>query len=138
MFTQLIKKFIIIVITLTAALNLTACDKALAKQVRDNDNSVPSELLSQVNKTFQSNFIYGDWRFQGTIAFKQAINAYIQIPDELELSKSQQIQYIQQVICPAKEHTNLWMSVKDYPLHIHIYTNNKKETIEAKCLNPLA
>ncbi|WP_143872767.1 hypothetical protein [Catenovulum sediminis] len=135
MLTKMIRTSALAALMVAAQSLLTACNQASAYS-SDSTAKIPSDVLTLVNQTFQSNFVYGDWRFQGTQVINNSINAYIQIPDKLELSEKQQKQYIQMVICPSQDKAQMWLTTRDYPIWVHLYTHDKKYGVYAQCTNP--
>ncbi|EWH12191.1 hypothetical protein DS2_00670 [Catenovulum agarivorans DS-2] len=129
------------IIVLISASHLSGCKQASAyTQVSNNPptEQLSKQTINQVKHTFHASFVYGDWRFQGVQVVKDSINAYIQIPDKLDMAEKQQKAYIQQVICPSAQHAQMWLSIKNHPLWVHLYTHDKRYGVYAECTNPHA
>lgn len=94
-------------------------------------------MLKVVNLTFRSSMMGGDWRYQGAQAVNGTINAYIQIPEKLNMSQSRQENYLRMSLCPSSNKP-MWKQIKGIPLSVHVYTMNKKHTVFANCINPMA
>lgn len=132
----------IIVVVLTAMLStfsLTGCiqSEAAERFAYSSDVEVSETAIKLVNATFKTTFLGGDWYYQGAQAKNGTINAYIQIPTQLEMAEKQQKRYLKMAICPDKSRTRLWQQLQDIPLSVHVYTMNKKFTVYAHCDNPL-
>lgn len=98
---------------------------------------ITKDVLKTVNSAFYKSFRGGDWYYQGAQQVNGSINAYIQIPEKLDMSQSNQKRYLRQAICPSADKVHLWRTLENVPLSVHIYTYNKKFTVFAKCENPL-
>lgn len=135
-------KLILSSIVVIASLSqLSACKQASAyasAPTPQTTEALSKQTIAQVKNTFHANFVYGDWRFQGVQVMKNSINAYIQIPDQLDMAEKQQKAYIQQVICPSAQHAQMWLSIKNHPLWVHLYTHDKRYGVYAECTNPHA
>ena len=103
----------------------------------DTTISASDNTIKLVNAVFYQAFIGGDWRYKGSTRQKNSINAYIQIPDELDMSQEAQENYLQQAICPSAQHQQMWKELKDATLAVHIYTYKRKYSLYANCINPL-
>lgn len=133
--------FINLLAIITVGSQLTGCNQAVAystDSLKQSKVEIPKAVISHVSKTFQANFVYGDWRFQGTEITNHAINAYIQIPSKLNLSEEQQKAYINQMICPKPQQTEFWQVIDNYPLWVHIYTQYKNKSVYVQCQKPQA
>ncbi|MEP7706215.1 hypothetical protein [Paraglaciecola sp. 25GB23A] len=96
----------------------------------------PSDnTIKLVNSVFYKNFIGGDWRFKGSTRVNDTINAYIQIPQQLEMSQSAQENYLKMAICPSAQNKALWDEIKGSKLAVHIYTHKRKYSTFAICDN---
>lgn len=126
----------------TLASGLSGCNKASAYQTNQTLNpstgDIPKSIVQNVKRTFQAKFVYGDWRFQGTEVTNNSINAYIQIPNKLDMSKAQQQAYIKQMICPTAQQTEFWNTLASHQLRVHIYTHDKRSSVQSQCKNPTA
>ncbi|MEP1445587.1 MAG: hypothetical protein ABJK37_05665 [Paraglaciecola sp.] len=98
---------------------------------------ITDNTLKVVNAAFYPSFILGEWRYKGARNFKGKINAYIQIPGPLEMSKDVQKSYLRTAICPSSKHTNMWNEIDGIPLSVHIYTHKQKQSLYVDCVNPL-
>ena len=97
----------------------------------------PSDnTIKLVNSVFYKNFIGGDWRFKGSTRVNDTINAYIQIPQQLEMSQSAQENYLKMAICPSVQNTQLWSEIKESKLAVHIYTHKRKYSTFVLCVSP--
>jgi hypothetical protein len=97
----------------------------------------PSDnTIKLVNSVFYKNFIGGDWRFKGSTRVNDTINAYIQIPQQLEMSQSAQENYLKMAICPSVQNTQLWNEIKESKLAVHIYTHKRKYSTFVLCASP--
>lgn len=104
----------------------------------ETDTRIPAtdNTIKMVNAVFYQNFLGGDWRYQGSTRQNNSINAYIQIPEQLNMSKEAQHNYLTQAICPSANQHALWNEIKDTQLTVHIYTYKRKYSFYAKCNNP--
>lgn len=94
--------------------------------------------VSSVNRSFYQAFSLGSWRYQGAQAKSGGVNAYIQIPEKLDMELDIQHQYLRRVICPNSNNLDLWHELRNTKLLVHIYTTNKQKTVSAMCENPLS
>ncbi|WP_339723846.1 hypothetical protein [uncultured Paraglaciecola sp.] len=101
-------------------------------QKRITDNT-----LKVVNAAFYQTFVLGEWRYKGARNLGGKINAYIQIPAPLEMSKEVQKSYLRTAICPSSAHSKMWDEIGGTPLSIHIYTHKQKHSLYVDCKNPL-
>lgn len=137
--TQSKRKLAVVFTALVACGSLSGCIQSSAAErfVYHSDVEVPEATLKAVNSNFYTSFNAGDWYYKGAEAMNGTINAYIQIPHKLNMSVSDQKNYLRQAICPTSEKTSLWNNLKGIPLSVHIYTYNKKFTVYAHCENPM-
>jgi hypothetical protein len=98
---------------------------------------ITANTLKVVNAAFYQTFVLGDWRYQGARNRGGTINAYIQIPVPLDMTKEVQKSYLREAICPSSAHTNMWNEIDGIPLSIHIYTHGQKNSLYVDCVNPL-
>lgn len=133
------RKLMILLVSLVSMATLSGCMKSsAATQVSyQTDIEVTEAMLKVVNATFRSTMVGGDWRYQGAQAVNGTINAYIQIPEKLNMSKSHQENYLKMSLCPSSNRP-MWRQIKGIPLSVHVYTMNKKHTVFANCQNPVA
>lgn len=125
--------------TVTAAMALlTGCiqSSAAEKFAYPDQVDISETAIRAVNTSFQMSFSMGGWYYKGAEAMNGTINAYIQIPNRLDMSQSDQKNYLRQSICPSAHQTEFWQQLKGIPLSVHIYTFNKKFTVYAHCENP--
>lgn len=119
---------------------LSGCNQASAYQtsqaLNPSSGDIPKAIVQNVKQTFQAKFVYGDWRFQGTEVTNNSINAYIQIPNKLDMSEDQQQAYINQMICPTAQQTDFWNELATHELWVHIYTYDKRSSVQSQCKNP--
>ncbi len=92
--------------------------------------------LKIVNAAFYQTFFMGDWRYKGSRSRGGKINAYIQIPAPLDMSKEVQKSYLRTAICPSAAHSKMWDEIGTTPLSIHIYTHRQKHSLYVDCINP--
>lgn len=132
-------KLLVLIISMLSTLTLSGCMKSsAATQVSfSSDTEVTESMLKVVNLTFRSSMMGGDWRYQGAQAVNGTINAYIQIPEKLNMSKERQENYLQMSLCPSSNRP-MWKQIRGIPLSVHVYTMNKKHTVFAHCKNPMA
>jgi hypothetical protein len=103
-----------------------------------SQNLITENTLKIVNAAFYQTFILGDWRYKGARNLGGTINAYIQIPAPLDMSKEVQKSYLQMAICPSSANISMWNEINDIPLSIHIYTHKPKHSLHVNCINPLS
>ena len=103
----------------------------------DTTISATDNTIKMVNAVFYQSFIGGDWRYKGSTRQNNSINAYIQIPNQLDMSEEAQQNYLQQAICPSAQHQQMWQALQDQTLAVHIYTYKRKYSLYANCINPL-
>jgi hypothetical protein len=97
---------------------------------------VSNDAIKIVNRSFQDVFIGSEWRYKGAKTQGKVINAYIQIPDELNMSRALQKNYVRQAICPSAEHKEMWNEIKGTQLSVHLYVGKQKKSVYANCTNP--
>ena len=117
---------------------LSGCiQSSAAERFAYQSTAVVSETaIKAVNSSFYTNFAAGGWYYKGAEAINGTINAYIQIPERLDMSPAAQKNYLRQSICPSRAQKDFWNQLKGVPLSVHIYTFNKKFTVYAHCDNP--
>ncbi|KXI29766.1 hypothetical protein [Paraglaciecola hydrolytica] len=104
--------------------------------IADSRIAATDNTVKMVNAVFYQSFIGGEWQYQGSTNLKNSINAYIQIPERLDMSEEAQENYLQQAICPAAQHEKMWQALNDKTLVVHIYTYKRKYSLYANCINP--
>ena len=109
--------------------NETATSAKQQKHITDN-------TLKIVNAAFYQTFVLGEWRYKGAQNRGGTINAYIQIPAPLDMTKEVQKSYLQKAICPSSAHSSMWNEIDGIPLSIHIYTKRQKNSLYVDCVNP--
>lgn len=128
-----------IILSITVA--LSACMQNIKMHIPKfadkNAVTISENTLKTVNRTFYKIFIGGDWYYQGAKVGNGIVNAYIQIPQKLDMDSDVQEQYLQQIICPGEEHIDMWSQLRHYQLAVHLYTVTKKQSVSAKCHNPI-
>ena len=97
---------------------------------------ITDNTLKVVNAAFYSTFVLGEWRYKGAKNLRGKINAYIQIPAPLDMSKEVQKSYLRTAICPSSAHKNMWNEIDGIPLSIHIYTHGQRNSLYVDCINP--
>ena len=122
--------------------SMTACMQG--KSTQDNFSSfvvsnadISENTLKLVNSAFTQSFLGGDWRYKGASRKNGAINAYIQIPRDLDMSVAAQKNYLKQAICPSVQHQQMWSEIQSIPLYVHVYTHTKKRSVFSGCANPI-
>lgn len=133
-------KWVFTILTVAASLTLSGCMQSnAATQISfDSEGTVTEPMLRSVNAAFRTTILGGNWYYQGAQAVNGTINAYIQIPDKLNMSRSDQEKYLQMSLCPSSSKHAMWQQIKDIPLSVHVYTYNKKHTVYAHCENPMS
>lgn len=133
-------KLLVIMTSMLSTVLLSGCMKSnAATQISyQSDVEVTESMLRTVNAVFRTSFPGGAWRYQGAQAINGTINAYIQIPEKLQMSKENQISYLKMSLCPSSTKHALWNEIKGIPLSVHVYTMNKKHTVFANCTNPVS
>jgi hypothetical protein len=97
---------------------------------------ITDNTLKIVNAAFYQTFVLGDWRYKGARNLGGTINAYIQIPAPLDMTKEVQKSYLQKAICPSSANTSMWNEVGGIPLSVHIYTHKQNQSLYVYCINP--
>lgn len=122
----------------TAMALLTGCiqSSAAEKFAYPEGRTISETAIRAVNTSFQMSFSMGGWYYKGAEAINGTINAYIQIPDRLDMNHTDQKNYLRQAICPSTQQKEFWQKLEGIPLSVHIYTFNKKFTVYAHCNNP--
>jgi hypothetical protein len=116
---------------LSGCIQSSASDSVPQKIITDN-------TLKIVNTAFYPSFVLGDWHYKGARNLGGTINAFIQIPAPLKMSREAQKIYLQKAICPSSENTSMWNEINGIPLSIHIYTHKQKHSLYVDCINPLS
>lgn len=98
---------------------------------------ITDNTLKIVNAAFYQTFVLGEWRYKGAQNRGGTINAYIQIPAPLNMTREVQKSYLLKAICPSSAHTSMWNEINGIPLSIHIYTHRQKNSLYVNCINPL-
>ena len=133
-------KLMMIVLSMVSTSLLSGCMKSsAATQISyQTDVEVTDSMLRMVNAAFRTSILGGDWRYQGAQAINGTINAYVQIPEKLNMSRKNTINYLKMSLCPSSKKHAMWRQIKGVPLSVHVYTMNKKHTVFANCANPVA
>lgn len=135
------QSLILLALLCTAGGTLSGCiqSKSFAGSFFNNSagQEITDNTLKSVNSVFNNAFRGGDWYYQGAEAVNGTINAYIQVPQKLDMGLSAQQNYLKKAICPSDTANAMWKELKDVPLSVHIYTFSKKFTVYAECNNPL-
>lgn len=130
----------VVTILLISTLSIGACKQMLSSDiVRYADRStymVSDQALRSVDRAFYSSFSVGNWYYQGAKAKFGEVNAYIQIPQKLDMPDDVQQRYLKQIVCPKADQTDLWYQLKDIDLSVHVYTFTKQKSVSATCINP--
>ena len=108
-----------------------------AFQAKASSSDITDNTLKLVNSAFTQSFLGGDWRYKGASKKNGAINAYIQIPRDLDMSEDAQKNYLKQAICPSVQHQAMWSEIQSIPLYVHVYTHTKKSSVYSGCTNPI-
>ena len=141
-FTSIIAKRINWIWALAAIItSISGCTHLMSDDIvryADKTTYIASEhTLRTINRTFYASFSVGDWHYQGAKVKYGQVNAYIRIPQKLDMPADIQQQYLQKVICPKDSDIDLWHQLKNINLEVHIYTQIKTQSISATCINPL-
>lgn len=141
MFTQVINLrnltvFLVAIACVTASTQLLSFD--VTRYAHKNSYFPSKSAISSVNRSFHQTFSVGNWRYQGAKGTPGAVDAYIQIPAQLDMDLTVQHQYLQQVICPNSKNLDLWQKLENVELLVHIYTVSRQKTVSATCANPLS
>jgi hypothetical protein len=131
----------LISITFSSCMQNNAANTSGESEIVTADNQqslITDNTLKIVNAAFYQTFILGDWRYKGARNLGGTINAYIQIPAPLDMSKEVQKSYLQKAICPSSANTSMWNEINGIPLSIHIYTHKPKHSLHVNCINPLS
>ncbi|MDN4501169.1 hypothetical protein QX776_02060 [Alteromonadaceae bacterium BrNp21-10] len=99
--------------------------------------SVPDNTLKIVKGAFYTSLSRGDWYFKGAHATNGNINAYIQVPEKLNMDKSNIKNYVKHVICPNVGDDFMWQKLEHITLNVHIYTKGDRRGVKEQCSNPL-
>ncbi|GAA0852894.1 hypothetical protein [Aliiglaciecola litoralis] len=130
-----------VAIILALIIGVSACQQLFTFEiVRFADRStymVTEQTLRSVDRSFYGSFHYGEWRYKGAQAKFGEVNAFIQIPKQLDMDSSVQQQYIIQVLCPDQDNLELWYQLKHVNLQLHLYSHSKHSSVSATCYNPL-
>ena len=108
-----------------------------AFRAKASSSDISDNSLKLVNSAFTKSFLGGDWRYKGASKKNGAINAYIQIPRDLDMSEDAQKNYLKQAICPSEQHQAMWAEIQSIPLYVHVYTHTKKRSVYSGCANPI-
>lgn len=135
------QSLILLALLFTAGGTLSGCmqSKSFANGLFNDvaSVSITDSTLKSVNSVFNHAFRGGDWYYQGAEATNGTINAYIQIPKKLDMTKDAQLNYLKKAICPSSNEGTMWRELQGVSLSVHIYTFSKKFTVYAECENPL-
>ena len=107
-----------------------------AYKAKTTSSEISENTIKLVNNAFYQSFLGGDWRYKGASKKNGAINAYIQIPQDLDMSVDAQKNYLKQAICPSAQHQKMWSEIQSIPLYVHVYTHTQKRTVSSGCTNP--
>jgi hypothetical protein len=126
-----------IAITLSGCMqsNAATTDSATAT-LHKPQKVITDNTLKIVNAAFYQTFVLGEWRYKGARNRGGTINAYIQIPGPLDMSKEVQKSYLQKAICPSSANTSMWNEISGIPLSVHIYTHKQKNSLHVNCIDP--
>ncbi|MFT4938182.1 MAG: hypothetical protein ACI88A_001206 [Paraglaciecola sp.] len=106
-------------------------------QAKTTPGEVSENTIKLVDSVFYESFLGGDWRYKGASEKNGAINAYIQIPRDLNMSVDAQKNYLKQAICPSAQHQKMWSEIQSTPLYVHVYTHTQKRSVFSGCTNPI-
>ena len=121
----------------TACQQIFSADIGIVKFADKSAYMADEKAIRSVDRTFYAAFHMGDWHYKGADARIGQVNAYVKIPQKLDLRGDVQEQYIQQILCPSESNLDLWFQLKHVELELHIYTQNKNRSVSATCHNPL-
>ncbi|MFT5674435.1 MAG: hypothetical protein ACI808_000354 [Paraglaciecola sp.] len=136
---------VILVAILTSVMTFSGCLQSNASegflagfnQTRSTPSDISENTIELVNDVFNKSFLGGDWRYKGASEKNGAINVYIQIPQDLDMSVDAQKNYLKQAICPSAQHQEMWSEIQSIPLYVHVYTHTQKRTVFSGCTNPI-
>ncbi|MFT5838143.1 MAG: hypothetical protein ACI9UT_000634 [Flavobacteriales bacterium] len=124
-------------------ITLSGCIQSNAKTIdakeltsSKSQSLITDNTLKIVNAAFYQTFVLGDWQYKGARNLGGTINAYIQIPAPLDMSKKFQRSYLQKAICPSSANTDMWNEINGISLSIHIYTHRQNHSLHVDCINP--
>lgn len=112
-----------------------AQNQQLSNNGASANTSIPDvapAIVQYVEEQLRIKFLAGAWRYGGIDHQNGLVQAYIQIPDELDLDPSYQAQYIKRSVCPAP-HDQMWSKLSPKQLKIHLYTNEKSHSVSTIC-----
>jgi hypothetical protein len=118
----------------------SGCMQSSAAKTSESEpakNDLSENALKMVNAAFYQKLVGGEWRYKGAKNQGGSINAYIQMPNELDMTNKVKKQYLQTVICPSAQHASMWQEIESTPLYVHVYIHKQKHSAYANCKNPL-
>jgi hypothetical protein len=138
-----IKAAIYAVFAIFISITASSCIQSQVTTTEHEIAAKPQKLITDntlkiVNAAFYQTFVLGDWRYKGAHNLGGTINAYIQIPGPLGMSKEVQKSYLLQAICPSSSNTSMWNEISGIPLSVHIYTHKKNNSLYVNCIEPLS
>lgn len=123
--------------TLSGCMQSKAAENYFTSAPRATVTPISDNTLKMVNSAFYQVFMGGEWRYKGARNKNGSINAYIQIPQELDMSVDAQKNYLKQAICPSAQHKRMWEEIQGTALSVHLYIHTQKRSVFANCDNPL-
>ena len=134
------KTIAMLCIALGSSVGLSACmqdmDIRITRFADKSALTVSENTLKTVNRAFYASFTAGDWYYQGAKVSNGTVNAYIQIPQKLDMDTELQEKYLREAICPKADKVELWNTLQHIGLEVHIYTFSKMQSVSARCDNP--
>lgn len=134
----MVNRVIFSVSALFISITLSGCMQSNASTTASHKppKFITDNTLKTVNAAFYQIFVLGDWRYKGARNRGGTINAYIQIPGPLDMSKDVQKSYLQKAICPSSANSSMWKEISGIPLSVHIYTHRQKNSLHVNCIDP--
>ena len=135
-----LKTMMILALVAGQSVFLSGCMKTIAatEMTLSSKVEVTEAMLKLVNNEMRRKIPGGEWRYQGAQGINGTINAYIQIPKKLKMTQAEQKNYLKYALCPSSANKQMWTEIKEVPLSVHVYIDNKKHTVFAYCDNPVA
>lgn len=127
-FSQILTRHKWLLVSLVCLFSLSCSD--------NKHEYAPVAMLKEVDKEMASDFVKGVWRYRGARAVDEGIAVYIQIPDRLDITDKQHIDYLIQTICPKKDNVGFWRKIIGYQLYIRTYNYVERTYWQAQCPKP--
>ncbi|AWL11709.1 hypothetical protein HMF8227_01228 [Saliniradius amylolyticus] len=101
-------------------------------------SDVPTQTLRSVDRQLRQALTPSGWYYKGSVAANDQVNAYIKIPSQLTLDIEYQENYLKQSVCKMISEPATWRELEDISVWVHIYTQEKSQSVYARCDNPVA